>query len=150
MSQKSFKEESPTYQIGIVGHMSKKAFQKALNKNGVDLSPEQVGLLNSLLERDGISMRELSEINHRDNSATTRLVDNLEKKKFLERRSLKSDRRIWEIYITKSGVEELTKSNLVGRTYVKSVLSGIDEKDMDTFMRVIRHIKSNVLELENE
>ncbi len=148
MNKKTFREESPSYQIGLTGQLSKKSFQQLLKKENINLSPEQVGLLNSLLEKDGSSMQELSEINTRDNSATTRLVDNLEKKGFAERQSLSSDRRIWRVYITENGKAEVIKANLTGRDYVNRILKGIGEKDLSVFMQVIKNIKKNITELE--
>jgi len=148
MSNKTFRDESPTYQIGITGQLSKKRFQQLLKKENINLSPQQVGLLNALIEKDGASMQELSTISYRDNSATTRLIDNLEKKAFVERRSADSDRRVWKIFISEKGKAEVAKANLIGRNYVSKILTGIDEKDLDVFMQVIKSIRKNITELE--
>lgn len=145
---KSFREESPTYQIGVTGQRSKRVFQKLLNQECIDLSPEQVGLLNSILEKDGSNMQELSVINDRDNSATTRLVDILEKKGFVERIGVLKDRRVWEIFITPNGKEEIIKANNVGRVYVKKVLKDIDPIELAIFTKVIKAIKQNIAKLE--
>ncbi len=148
MSKKSFREESPTYQIGITGQLSNKVFHKLLTEANIDLTPEQVGLLNSLLEKDGSSMQELSTINNRDNSATTRLIDHLEKKEFVERKSSETDRRIWKIFITERGKGQIIKANSIGRDYVGMILKGIGKKDLTIFMNVIKSIKKNITELE--
>lgn len=148
MSKKSFREESPTYQIGITGKLSKKMFQQLLNEENINLSPEQVGLLNSLLDKDGSSMQALSTLDDRDNSATTRLVDNLEKKGFVERKSANSDRRIWEIFSTEKGREEVIKANITGRNYVSQILKGIEEQDLAIFMNVIKRIRKNISKIE--
>jgi len=143
----SFREKSPTYQIGITGLLSKNAFQTYLKNANVSLTPEQVGVLNLILEEDNLSMQELSNRNNRDNSATTRLIDNLEKKKFVKRKSSRTDRRVWLIHLTLKGKEEVLRANLIGKKYVEKIIRNIDSDDLETFMKVIKTIRGNIIEL---
>lgn len=145
----TFREDSPTYQIGITSVLSKKIFQRLLNTNGILITPEQVGILNILLEKSGISMEELSQKNHRNNSATTRIVDILEKKNFVQRKKSKTDRRINEIHITVEGKIEIDKANTIGREYVEQVVEGIAKTDLDVFLNVIKSIRDNIKKIEN-
>lgn len=144
--EKSLREDSPTYQIGITGLISKRAFQKLLSKANIDLTPEQVGLLNSLLEKDGSTMQELSVLNNRDNSSTTRLIDHLEKKAFVVRKSSDSDRRVWNIYITEPGKKQIIDANRIGNYYLKKILKDINKNELEIFMKVIKSIKKNIID----
>lgn len=146
--EKSLREDSPTYQIGITGLISKRAFQKLLSKANIDLTPEQVGLLNSLLEKDGSTMQELSVLNNRDNSATTRLIDHLEKKAFVVRKSSDSDRRVWNIYITEPGKKQIFDANRIGNYYLKKILKDIDKNELEIFMKVIKSLKNNIIDFK--
>ena len=146
-NSKSFREESPTYQIGITALLSKKAFQNYLKNANIALTPEQVGVLNLLLEEDKLTMQELSNRNNRDNSATTRLIDNIEKKKFVVRKSSPTDRRKWLIILTREGKEEVLNANVVGKDYVQKVLKNIETDEMEVFMNVIKKIKKNIIEI---
>jgi DNA-binding MarR family transcriptional regulator len=147
---KSFREESPTHQIALTGLISKRVFQQQLHTEGVLLTPEQVGMLNLLLEKDGVSMQELSATFSRDNSATTRLIDNLEIKKLIKRRNSKSDRRVKEIFITEEGEKEISRANIVGRNYVDFVVKDISKSDLKTFLNVIKTIRKNMLDVEEK
>lgn len=144
---KSFREQSPTYQLGITSTVSHKVFQQRLNEANVLMSPEQVGLLNLLLEKNGVSMQVLSSKDYRDNSATTRIVDNLEKKQLVKRIDSKTDRRIKEIHITDKGRLLLQKANEVGRKYVSEAVKGIDKDQMDIFLNVVKTIRENILKI---
>jgi len=146
----SYREDSPTYQIGITSVLSKKIFQRLLNNKGLLITPEQVGILNILLEKSGMSMQELSQKNHRDNSATTRIVDILEKNNFVQRKNSKTDRRINEIHITEKGKNEIDKANAIGREFVQQVVKGINEKDLDVFLNVIKSIRNNIKMMEDQ
>lgn len=145
----TFREESPTYQIGITSVLSKKIFKRLLNSNGLLITPEQVGILNILLDKSGISMEELSQKNNRNNSATTRIVDILEKNNFVQRKNSKTDRRINEIHITVEGKIEIDKANIIGREYVEQVVKGIAKTDLDVFLNVIKSIRDNIKKIEN-
>ena len=145
---KSFREESPTHQIALTGLISKRVFQQQLYAKNILLTPEQVGILNLLLEKDGVSMQELSDKFSRDNSATTRLIDNLETKKLIKRRNSKSDRRVKEIIITEKGKQDISRANVVGRNYVDLVIKGISKSDLKAFFKVIKLIRQNMLSIE--
>lgn len=150
MKVKSFREESLTYQIGITSILSKKIFQRLLSSKGITITPEQVGILNSLLEKSGLSMHKLSQKNQRDNSATTRIVDILEKKLFVQRKDSPTDRRVKEIHITEKGKKEIHAANKIGRKYVKDVTKGIETKDVDVFQDVILSIQKNIARIEKD
>jgi DNA-binding MarR family transcriptional regulator len=147
---KSFREESPTHQIALTGLISKRIFQQKLRTEGVLLTPEQVGVLNLLIEKDGVSMQELSAKFSRDNSATTRLIDNLESKKLIKRKNSKSDRRVKKIIITEKGKHEISLANIVGRNYVDLVVNGISKSDLEIFFKVIKNIRQNMLNIEEK
>ena len=144
---KSFREQSPTYQLGITSVVSHRVFQQRLKEANISMSPEQVGLLNLLLEKNGVSMQILSSMDYRDNSATTRIVDNLEKKSLVNRIDSKTDRRIKEIHITEKGRILLQKANEVGRKYVSKAMKGIDKDQMDIFLDVVKTIRENILNI---
>ena len=144
---KPYKEESPTYQIGSTAVLSKKAIQRDLKKSGVKITLEQMSVLNILVEKDHVTMTEISEKNIRDNSATTRVVDILVKKGFLQRETSSSDRRALFINLTESGKMEVMKANNIGRKYVSKITKGIDEEELNIFLSVIKQMKKNIISL---
>jgi MarR family transcriptional regulator, 2-MHQ and catechol-resistance regulon repressor len=71
-----------------------------------DLSPSQFNILNLLRgSSDGLTQMDLSRelITHRSN--ITGLIDRLEKRGLVQRKTSASDRRVWRVSLTKEGTE---------------------------------------------
>lgn len=141
---KIFRIESPTYHIGTTGLLSRKAFSSFLKKEGLSVTPEQVGILNILKEKGVITMQELSQLSLRDNSAITRIVDNLEKTKLVQRKRTKKDRRIIQLLITSAGMKILEQANEIGKRYVITVTTGISKEEINQMISILTKIKNNI------
>lgn len=72
-------------------------------KSGIPLTREQWSILAVLWEKDGCSQQVLADLTNRDKPSTTRLIDNLEKEKYVVRRPHATDRRQNLIYLTDKG-----------------------------------------------
>jgi DNA-binding MarR family transcriptional regulator len=139
--------ESPTYHIGLTGLLSRKAFSTFLQKEDLSITPEQVGILNILKEKGLISMQELSQFSSRDNSAITRIIDNLEKAKLVKRKKVKSDRRKIKLLITDDGLKILNKANQIGKIYVKTVTRGLASSEINQMISVLTKIRNNITDI---
>lgn len=62
--------------------------------------------LKSIKENENLTISEISQRLDKHNSNTTNLLDNLEKKGYLERANDKSDRRIIRIHYTEEGLKK--------------------------------------------
>jgi DNA-binding MarR family transcriptional regulator len=144
---KSFRKESPTFHIGLTGTLSRKALRKTLRNSGLNLSPEQIAILNFLLENDKSSMQELSERSYRDNSTTTRIIDNLEKNNYVIRTNDPNDRRLNRIMITESGKDVIQKANEIAKNYIISVNHGLSEDEIKSMIITLQKIKSNIIKV---
>ncbi len=141
---KSFRDQSPTYQITLTRIIILKAFKRDLKKNGLKITPEQLELLNVLFEKDGRSMQEITDITKKDNSATTRMIAILEKQLFVKRESSKTDRRLKLICITEKGITEVTKANKVADFFINKATKNIERNELNVFLSVIEKIKNNI------
>ena len=139
--------ESATYHIGTTGYLSRKAYSRLLHKNNINLTMEQVGILNLLLENDRVSMQTLSEQSLRDNSTTTRIIDNLEKNNYVARKKYPADRRLNLITITEAGKDVIHKANEVGKSFVASVTHGLSDEEVNSMVSTIQKIKNNILRI---
>lgn len=140
----SFRKQSPTYQIAITRVIILKEFKRHLKENGLKITPEQLELLNVLFEKNERSMQEITTVTKKDNSATTRMVDILEKHSFVERKSSKTDRRLKLICITKKGTTEVTKANKVAKIFIDNATKDITKNEIDIFLSVIKKIRQNI------
>lgn len=144
---KPYLYQSPTAQIGMTCTFSKKVMRQLLKNGGLKITVEQMGILNQLLINDFLSMNDLAQKTFTDNSAITRIIDNLQKYGMVERKSKDSDRRLKLIYITKKGIEEVNKANQIGKKYVKLVTKGIDETEINNMVATLKKFRNNILEL---
>lgn len=78
-------------------------YKKYFSSLDFDISPPQWHALNRLWKKDGITQAELSKKIFRDYPFTTRLLDDLEKKGFVQRNGDPADRRVNRIFLTKKG-----------------------------------------------
>ena len=141
---KSFREQSPTYQIALTRIIILKAFKRHLKENGLIITPEQLELLNVLFEKDGRSMQEITDITKKDNSATTRMIDILEKHTFVKRKLSKTDRRLKLICITERGTTEVTNANKVAKVFIDNAIKDIERNELEIFLSVIKKIRNNI------
>ncbi len=141
---KPYLHQSPTAQIGMTCTSSKKAFGLQLKKNEITITVEQMGILNFLLMDNNASMNDLAKKTFTDNSAITRIIDNLEKYGMVKRKSNKLDRRLKLICITKKGIDEVKKANQIGKKYVKQVTKGIDETEIANMIKTLKKIRKNI------
>ena len=84
-------------------HASKRRFHAVASE--FDLSPPQVRALGVLDPGRPVPMSELAEALHCDNSNVTGIVDRLEDRGLVERRSASHDRRVKMLAVTERGAD---------------------------------------------
>ena len=88
-------------------HASRARFQEVASE--FQLSPPQVRALGVLKPGRPVPMSELAEALHCDNSNVTGIVDRLEDRGLVERRSATHDRRVKMLVVTERGAELQTR-----------------------------------------
>lgn len=78
----------------------------------IGLTTGQFGALMQINLREGMSQSELSDRLGNNRSQTVRFLDSLEKKGLVERRRLKEDRRVQNVYMKPAGQKLI--ENLIG------------------------------------
>lgn len=98
-----------------------------------DITPQQWTALNRLWQEDGIAQAQLAKRTFKDYTFTTRLVDDLEKKKLVRRVQDKKDRRVNRVFLTDTGKKFKSK---IYKSYGKiseSLRSGISDSELRKF-----------------
>jgi MarR family transcriptional regulator, organic hydroperoxide resistance regulator len=118
-------------------------FNKAIKENGLDATAEQWGLLNIIHEFPGIIQSNIAEKSMKDRTNITRMLDVLEKNRFIERKSDKDDRRLYRIYITDKG-ESLLKSLIpVAMSVNEKASYGLNKNELKIFIEILYKIYKN-------
>lgn len=97
-------DESPSFCIYRADTEGSTLLRRTLRATGYDLTPEQCFVLVRLAEiEEGPIQAELAKRFFKDPHSITRIIDVLEQRGFIERRSEKSNRRIFRIFVTEKG-----------------------------------------------
>lgn len=112
--------------IGKANTAMVRNLQRKFVAAGITLTIEQWSVLYSLWRKDGQSQQELSNYTYKNKTSITRLIDNLEKLNLLERRAIKTDRRINKIFLSPAGLELQKLTIALANQTVAEALKNID------------------------
>ncbi len=124
--------------------------QKAFRQNGLDLSKEQWSVLKRLHVNDGQPQNDLAFITHRDKTSMTRLVNTMESKNLVERKSDENDRRVNRIFLTDHGKEVIQKVQPIMYDLIPAVQESLSEEEIDTLITTLKKIKTKISDIAEE
>ena len=115
----------------------------ARQASGMDLRPGRFAVLTLIGENPGISQTALSRANGRDKSTLTPALDDLERRGFILRERLASDRRSYALSLTEAGravLEELTRCAERHEANINRILG----RDRARFMALLKRLSSEL------
>lgn len=139
------REELP----GFVINQAAKSITDLLHQNfklaNQDVTPEQWIILDELWRHDGLSQLEIARATFRNQTSTSRILDNLVKRDLLYRSQDPQDKRSNLIYLTTKGkgLQE-TLIRIVKQT-MADVVNEIDEDDLTKCMQVLNKMTANTI-----
>ena len=131
--------------IKIIRHNYVRTFKKL----GVDITTEQWVIINALHHQDGLSQTELASGSFKNAPTVSRIVDLLCKKGLTERKRFESDRRQYKVCLTAKGKDTFEKVYPSIIELRQQGWANLNDKDYDTFLRIINQIFQNFLPEEN-
>lgn len=109
----------------------------------IRLSPEQFSILHAIsLKEDDVIQKDLAELMGKDKSAILRLIDSLEEKQLVRRVASLNDRRKNYLMVTKLGNRVIGQYMEIVHGLIRDLQQGLDQSQIDTFRRVVSHVKS--------
>ncbi|WP_299605830.1 MarR family transcriptional regulator [uncultured Aquimarina sp.] len=121
--------------------------QKAFGENGLDLSKEQWSVLKRLNVNDGQSQNDLAFITHRDKTSMTRLVNTMESKDLVVRKSDENDRRVNRIFLTDHGKEVIEKVTPIMYDLIPAVQESLTEEEIENLINTLKKVKAKIAEI---
>jgi MarR family transcriptional regulator, organic hydroperoxide resistance regulator len=118
----------------------RRAFQAA----GYDLTPEQWGLMVRLGEHEGMNQSKLGEKAFKDRHNTTRILNQLVKRGYVERRPDERDKRAFCLFLTESGRIVQRKLIPIVLKHYTSAFSGLTDKDLLIMLKILQHVVGNL------
>lgn len=130
--------------VNILNSRIKKYFFDKLKENWINITPEQFLVLDILWKEQPLSQQKIADIIQKDKNSVTKIIDSLEKKDLVRRVVDKNDRRINKIELTEEALALEEKVTKVAIEFMNGAVKGIDEKDLDNFVSVMRKLKNNL------
>ncbi|KQB99066.1 MarR family winged helix-turn-helix transcriptional regulator [Pedobacter sp. Hv1] len=112
--------------------------------SSVALTREQWTILVQLWKQDGVSQQVIADETGRDKPSTTRLLDNLERDGYLERKPAAEDRRLNLIFLTKKGKVVEQGVMEVANQALDDITAGLTAAEMETVKKVFEKIYKNI------
>jgi len=137
-------ENSLGFQIYKTALALKGNLQRMLRDEGVEVTPEQWGVLMRLWETEGLTQNEIAERTFKDKANITRMIDALEKKGLVSRESDADDRRRYRIFLTDEARGLKSKMLEAGMKALRRATRGISDSEMETTKSVVKKIYGNI------
>lgn len=112
-----------------------------------DFTLQQWIVLMYLRDRVALTIADMCRDLHHDSGAMTRLVDQLEKRKLIERRRSEGDRRVYELSLTDAGNEVLDTLIPTACDALNTALDGFSRDEVKTLQTLLRRLLGRLEEL---
>lgn len=108
------------------------------------LSRAQWSVLAILANHEGVSQSQISQELEIEKSTAGRLIDQVEKSGWIERRPMPGDRRLWSIHLTDQARQLLVEIERVVLHAREEMLRGLSEEQQNTLTDLLRTLKTNL------
>ena len=133
------------YMIYKTARIMRLKFQNDMKSINLDITQEQYFILIKLWAQDGQYQVELADDIFQDNPNITRILDNMEKKKFIKRMADKTDRRKFRIFLTEKA-KDIYNTYKTGAPESRRLdYMDLNDNDFDNLKRILSKIESNIL-----
>lgn len=118
--------------------------QETFKAQNIDLSREQMIILKTLYNNNGIQQNELACLTYRDKSSMARLLDTMATKHYIIRKHSKNDKRINKVYLTEKGEEIFYKTMPILRSTIETMECGIKKNEIKNIIVILEKIQMNL------
>ena len=105
-----------------------------------DITPGLFGTLVIIDVNPGLKQSELAKATHLDRSTVVSVIDNLERRGLVERRSATADRRSNALQLTSAGKALLKKLQQLVAEHEQRLTENLSDKDQVTLVRLLQKI----------
>ncbi len=113
-------------------------------EEGFNLTPEQFLVMDTLWDEGVLTQQQIANITMRDKNSIVKLIDGLENRKLVKRVSNPKDRRQNLIRVTPYSLKIREKVNECAFKSVESIIKGISEEELETFIRILAKLEKNM------
>ena len=132
--------------FGVLVHDVSRLLRTLFDRRGreLDLTRSQWWVLNHLYFNEGLSQTSLSEILEIERATLGRLLDRLEAKGWIERRSVESDRRVKLVFLSGAVDPLLQTMRALAADLRAEALAGVTIEEQERLISTLTKIKTNL------
>ena len=132
----------PGFLLTDAAHLLRKLIDRRLQPLG--LSRAQWSVLAILSNREGLSQSQISDELEIEKSTTGRLIDQVERSGWIERRPIPGDRRLWGIHLTDRARQLIAEVESIVLNTRAEMLRGLSAEQQQTLSEMLQAVKSNL------
>ncbi|BBM64334.1 MarR family winged helix-turn-helix transcriptional regulator [Vibrio alfacsensis] len=133
----SILDQSPMFVCGVMQRMYRNRAQSELSRQNL-ITLEMASALAALEEFQPMSQQELADAVLTERSVAKRMVDNLEKRGFVQVSKSEANQRLKILTLTQEGTEEVRKVHRIMNQLQKDFFSCLSDKESTEFFRLVR------------
>jgi DNA-binding MarR family transcriptional regulator len=130
--------KQPAFLLAQLGAHAASQFTERLGV--LELTPADAGILRLLRVEAGPSQQELATRLRIHPSRLVAILDDLEKRGFVERRANPDDRRLYSLHLAQAGGEALERIGRVAREHQDALLSALSREERDQLANLLLRI----------
>jgi DNA-binding MarR family transcriptional regulator len=138
MNHSEMEKGQPAFLLAQLGAHAASQFAEKLGV--LDLTPPDAGILRLLRIAAGLSQQELAAKLKIHPSRLVAILDNLEKRGFVERRANPDDRRLYSLHLAQAGGEALERIGRVAREHQDALLSALSKEERGQLANLLLRI----------
>ncbi|ELB2828468.1 MarR family transcriptional regulator [Vibrio alginolyticus] len=132
-------DQSPMFVCGVMQRMYRNRAQAELSRQNL-MTLEMASALAALEEFQPMSQQALADAVRTERSVAKRMVDNLEKRGFVQVSKSKSNQRLKMLSMTKEGANALKQVHQIMTNLQKEFFSCLSESEVSEFFRLVRKL----------
>lgn len=118
-----------------------------LANKGFNLTKMQFILLHKVHEQNGACQNELAFASNRNKSTLARAINVLEKKNYIARIPSEEDKRVNQLFVTKTGLDVIERSTPIFEEMRSIIYKGISEEEANQVIEILKRVRANVNEV---
>ncbi len=122
----------------------KLSFSQLFNAIGADITPEQWVVLDSVAVNDGCPQTSIAKQTFKDAPTISRIIDQLCKKGYTERKVSESDRRSYNVHLTSKGEQFISDYLPHVKKAREKVWKDLSEDEYHQLMKILNKIFENL------
>jgi DNA-binding MarR family transcriptional regulator len=130
------------FNLSSLGYAVSKGFSHVLAP--FDLHPREFALLRAVGFQEGLAQQALGDRLQIPRSRMVAIVDELERRRLLERRPNPTDRRVRELHLTDAGRQLLDHAIQAAVAYEKQISSPLSPKERDQLLDLLERVSAGL------